>query len=476
MNTYFIFWSLFILINVICVFSLIFIERRDPPTTWAWLLILILLPVVGFILYLCFGQNLSREKLFRKKTIIDEMKINNLKDRFKQYYINQKDIKQYVDLIKMNFNHCGSIYTVGNEVKTYVNGEDKFTDLLKDIENAKEFIHVEYYIFKYDGLGKILINALKKKVDEGVQVRLLVDGMGSRTLVMKQEKYIQSLGINFAVFFPGILPFINLRINFRNHRKIVVIDGKIGYVGGFNVGDEYINKGTQFPFWRDTHLRIKGNAVTDLNKRFIMDWDYAAKDNLADDIRYFPKSKDYGNVGIQIVSSGPDNNEEYIKNSYMKIINDAKKNVFIQTPYLVLDEPMIESLKISALSGVDVRIMVPDKPDHSFMEWALSSNIANLIQSGVKFYRYEKGFIHSKTIMADGVVSSVGTANLDIRSFSLNFEVIAIIYNESITKEHERVFLEDERHCTRITIEAFNGRCRYLKIMESVIRLVSPIL
>lgn len=463
-------------ISIICAISLIFIERKEPTTTWAWLLILLVLPVFGFILYLMFGQNLSRQKIFREKKVTDEIKSKKLLEKFKEEKKNSRMSDEFIELIKMNYNNSGALYTKGNSIETFINGEDKFKALLNDIKSAKEFIHIEYYIFRLDGLGKTIISELKKKVDEGVEVRLLADGMGSKSLRTKDIKYIRSLGIKFYLFFPGILPYVNIRLNFRNHRKIVVIDGKVGYVGGFNVGDEYINKGKQFEFWRDTHVRIKGRAVDELNKRFILDWDYASEGELNTYEKYFPKQTDEGDIGIQIISSGPDHKEEYIKNAYMKIINDAKKSVYIQTPYLVLDEPMKEALKIAALSGIDVRIMVPGEPDHFFMAWILSANIGELMEYGVKIYKYEKGFIHSKTIVADGRIASIGTANLDIRSFQLNFEINAIIFNCDFASKQEEIFKKDIEDSKLVTLEEYNNRGRTIRIKEALIRLIAPIL
>ena len=467
---------MFFLLNLLSALSLIFIERKEPTTTWAWLVILILLPGIGFGLYLLLGQNLSRQKLFREKKLADKIKRYKLISNCDLPNFNSEINEVYEDLILMNYNHSGAIYTKGNEVKTYINGEDKFKDLFTDIRAAKGFIHIEYYIFRYDDLGKALIKELYEKSKDGVEVRLVIDGMGSKGITKKIIKEIESYGIKMAVFFPGILPHINTRINYRNHRKIVVIDGKIGYVGGFNVGNEYVNKGKQFKFWRDTHIRVKGEAVNELNKRFILDWDYASGENMGNMSMYFPIPEVVGNVGMQIVSSGPDHMEEYIKNSYMKIINNAKNYVYIQTPYLVPDSSMIEALKISALSGVDVRIIVPGKPDHFFMEWMLSANIGVLIEYGIKIYRYGNGFIHSKTIVSDGEVCSIGTANLDIRSFKLNFEINAFIYNEEVAKEQEKIFLDDQLKSKLVTKEEHYKRSRNLKIKESLIRLLSPIL
>ena len=473
---YIVLLAMFFLLNLISALSLIFIERKEPTTTWAWLLILIALPGIGFILYLLLGQNLSRQKIFREKKLADKIKRYKLRSNSELPNFDSEINENYEDLILMNYNHSGAVYTTGNEVKTYINGEDKFRDLFNDIRAAKSFIHIEYYIFRYDDLGRALIKELHEKTKDGVEVRLVIDGMGSKRITKKVIKEIESYGIKMAVFFPGVLPHINTRINYRNHRKIVVIDGKIGYVGGFNVGNEYVNKGKQFKFWRDTHIRVKGEAVNELNKRFILDWDYAADENMGNMSMYFPVPEVVGNVGMQIVSSGPDHMEEYIKNSYMKIINNAKNYVYIQTPYLVPDSPMMEALKISALSGVDVRIIVPGAPDHFFMEWMLSANIGLLIEYGIKIYRYGNGFIHSKTIVADGEVCSIGTANLDIRSFKLNFEVNAFIYNETVAKEQEKIFLDDQLKSKLVTKEEYYKRSRNLKIKESLIRLLSPIL
>ncbi|MDU5109099.1 MAG: cardiolipin synthase [Clostridium sp.] len=462
-------------ISILSAISLIFIERKEPNTTWAWLLILFVLPGVGFIIYLIFGQNLSRQKIFREKKVVDEKKSKVLMEKFKEEK-EKGTSSEFMELVRMNYTHSGALYTGGNSLTTFIDGEKKFEALINDIRDAKEFIHIEYYIFRMDNLGKTLIDELSKKVKDGVEVRFVVDAMGSKSIRNKDIKYIRSLGIKFHIFFPGILPLINIRLNFRNHRKIVVIDGEVGYVGGFNVGDEYVNKGDQFDYWRDTHIRIKGKAVNELNKRFILDWDYASEGELKNYDKYFKLQEDSGNIGIQIVSSGPDHKEEYIKNAYMKIINNAKESVYIQTPYLVPDEPMKEALKIAALSGIDVRIMVPDKPDHFFMKWILSANMGDLMEWGVKFYTYQKGFIHSKTIVSDGKVCSIGTANLDIRSFQLNFEINAIIYDDKFSKEQEDIFIKDIEDCKLVTMEEYENRSRALKIKEALIRLVAPIL
>lgn len=466
-----------LLLNIVFSLSLIFIERRDPSTTWAWLFIMILMPGFGFIIYLLLGQNLSRQKLFKEKTKID--KIRRAKPDSKFYTTNHSHDGgfKYIDLRRMNYKNNGSLYTINNNVRLFYDGKRKFSQIISDIRNAKKFIHVEYYIFRKDRIGSKLIDELTKKAEEGLEVRILVDSMGSYKLTKKGLKKYINAGGKFSIFFPGIFPHINTRINYRNHRKIVVIDGDYGYVGGLNVGDEYLGEDPKVGFWRDTHVRIQGEAVSDLSERFLLDWCYASGEKIDNYENYFSKeSNTVGDTGIQIVTSGPDHNEEYIRNSYLKIINNAKKNLYLETPYLVPDIPMLEALKISALSGVDVRIIIPGNPDHFFMKWAASSYMGDLLNAGVRVYNYQNGFIHAKTIVSDSIISSIGTANLDIRSFKLNFEVNAIIYDDRVSINMEDQFLKDIDDSTEITLEIYNKRSRLLRIRESLIRLLSPIL
>ncbi|AQS08592.1 major cardiolipin synthase ClsA [Clostridium saccharobutylicum] len=466
-----------LVLNIFFSLSLIFIERKDPTTTWAWLLILLVLPGLGFMIYVVLGQNLSRQKIFKEKIKVDQDKRKNINDKYESNIHYHDGGERFLDLRRMNLNHSGAKYTTNNNVKVYIDGEDKFKQLIEDIRNAKRYIHMQYYIFKNDILGKAIIKELTKKAACGLEVRLLVDSMGSRNLTKKAlEKYL-NCGGKFSIFFPGILPHINTRINYRNHRKIVVIDGEYGYVGGFNVGKEYINKDPKVGFWRDTHVKIEGEAVDDLNERFLLDWCYAAQEEIDDYDKYSLKDrKTVGDVGIQIVTSGPDHKEEYIRNAYIKLINNAKQNVYLETPYLVPDSPILESLRISALSGVDVRIIIPGKPDHFFMQWAASSYIGELLEAGIKIYRYQNGFIHAKTIVADSAVISIGTANMDIRSFKLNFEVNAFIYDDRIAKEGEMQFMKDIKDSEQLTKEVYDNRSFSIRIKESLIRLVSPIL
>ncbi|WBW99268.1 cardiolipin synthase [Oceanirhabdus sp. W0125-5] len=467
-------------INLIFALILIFFERRNVSTTLAWLMIFYFVPGFGFILYLTFGQNLSREKIFRLKKhedkVLKEYLLENEKLIKHNKSFNSDDMKYYEDLMRLNFNNGNSPLTEDNTVEIFADGKSKFDDLLMEIKNAKKFIHIGYYIIKNDDLGKKIINALVEKAKEGVEVRLLYDQLGSRNLRKRHLKPLIDAGGKYAVFFPSLLYIINFRINYRNHRKIVVIDNKIGYVGGFNIGDEYLGKNKRFGYWRDTHIKITGEAIVTLHLRFLLDWRYSSGENDVLIEKYLSSSVSKGDIGMQIVSSGPDTELEQIKYGYVKMVQDAKECILIQTPYLVLDDCIKESLKIAALSGVDVRIMIPNKPDHPFVYWASYHNAGELIRAGAKIYTYEKGFLHAKTVVVDNKICSVGTANMDIRSFRLNFEVNAFIYDKKISMELRDVFFADISDCNELTPEIYKARSNLIKFKESFSRLLSPIL
>lgn len=460
---------------------LVFFERRNPTVTIAWLMTLIFLPIVGFILFVFFGQNFSKNKRLRLKIEEDnfhkyiwrqETKLENNR----MNYSNPEIIK-YQDLIRLNLIGNESLYSEDNLVEVYVDGKQKFDALLESLVAAKKYIHMEYYIFRSDDIGRKILRILEQKASEGVEVKMLYDAIGGINLSSYFFNELKKHGGQVASFFPSFLYYFNLRINYRNHRKIAIIDGKQAFVGGFNVGDEYLGLSKKFGYWRDTHLKIKGSAVSDLQRQFLLDWKFASQKPMKyDEYKYFPKPKVKGNTGIQIVSSGPDSIWTSIKDGYFKMITSANKNIYIQTPYFVPDESILQALKVSALSGVDVRIIIPDKPDQPFVYWASYAYVGELLNSGVKCYTYNKGFIHSKTIVIDSLVSSVGTANIDVRSFNLNFEINAFMYDKSLAEKLEQHFIDDLTFCTEITLDLYNKRSTNIKIKESISRLLSALL
>ncbi|SFG53184.1 cardiolipin synthase [Sporolactobacillus nakayamae] len=474
--------TIMIVINIMLGATVVFLERKSVSSTWAWLMILNFLPIAGFILYIILGQNMSRRKIFkwdhmvhqRTKDIVSKQMLAIVN---KEPPFSDPILYDYHRLIYMNLNNDEAPLTLNNRLSIYTDGESKFQNLLQDIRSAKHHIHIEYYIFRGDFLGNQLIDTLIQKAKDGVVVRLLVDDEGSRRLPKKLVQGLIHAGGKFQTFFPGRLPLLNLRINYRNHRKLVVIDSKIGYIGGFNVGDEYLGLSRKFGFWRDTHLRVVGECVITIQSRFLLDWNQASGEQVPFQAYYTMDDRThYGDVGIQIVSSGPDQKWEQIKNAFIKMILSAKKNIYIQTPYLIPDESLLNAISIASLSHVDVRIMIPNKPDHPFVYWATYSNVGLLLETGARVYLYQNGFLHAKTIIVDDQIATVGTSNLDFRSFSLNFEVNAFIYHQQTAKQLAQIFKQDIRLSKELTMSDYRNRSFIIKFKESVSRLLSPIL
>lgn len=474
-------YSLLILINIVFAFTVIFMEKKNPGSAWAWLMVLLFLPGVGFILYLFIGQNLHRTKMFKLKADEDAISKALIKEQDEQLkknllHFNDSVLQNYQAMMRMLLINDTAYITQDNAIEMITDGNEKFYNLLEDMDHAKEHIHMTYYIIKNDDLSRKIIHKLTEKAREGVQVKLIYDALGGRTLTKKFFKDLIAAGGEVVAFFPSTLKLINPRINFRNHRKIAVIDGKIGYVGGFNIGEEYISKSKKFGYWRDTHTRIMGSAVYSLQIRFLLDWRYCSKKDILILDSYFPLAISQGDANIQIVSSGPDSEHEQIKYGYLAMIHAAKKSICIQSPYFIPDDSVLEALKIACLSGLDVKIMVPSFPDHPFVFWANRSYIWELLEVGATAYAYTRGFLHAKTIVVDEQVCSVGTANWDVRSFKLNFEVNAFIYDTDFSEKMNTQFLEDMYHCQEITLNDFKNRSLFQKFKESISRLLSPIL
>ncbi|MCA0985358.1 cardiolipin synthase [Halobacillus yeomjeoni] len=472
--------SIILGLNVLLALAIIFLERRDASATWAWLMVLLFIPIAGFLLYLIFGRRLSKKEIFTwdKKsrlgllTLVQEQ-LKSIENRTLE--VRHKDIIPYEDLIYMHLKNNDALLSQDNEVEVYTDGQKKFHALIEDIEKATDHVHLLYYIFRDDNLGERLAEVLIRKAKENVDVKILYDDMGSRLLSKAYIRKIKEAGGEVESFFPSLIPKVNLKINYRNHRKLAIIDGKIGYIGGFNIGDEYLGFSRRFGYWRDTHLRVRGGAVHHMQTRFILDWNHASRRDISYEERYY-QAESKGDVGMQIVSSGPDSEWEQIKNGYIKMIMSAKESVYIQTPYFIPDDSLLDALRIAALSGVDVRLMIPNKPDHPFVYWATFSNVGDLLAAGAKIYVYQKGFLHAKTIVVDEKIASVGTANIDVRSFKLNFEVNAFLYHPDTAKELADRFHEDLVESTELTYKLYQSRTTWIRFKESISRLLSPIL
>ena len=466
--------KVFFIINSICALVIVFLQRRNPATAWAWLLLLIFVPGIGFLIYLMFGQNFHKEKMFREKEIEGEIASAARRQEYKM-----KEYEGAYDrLIRYNLRANKSIITVNNDIQIYVDGKKKFDALISEIRKAEKYIHMEYYIIREDEIWGKIRDELEKKAKEGIEVRVLFDSIGCRSMKKEDWKRLKKAGIHVAEFFPAVFGKIQPRINYRNHRKIVVIDGRCGFVGGFNIGREYAGEDERFGYWRDTHILIEGGAVTSLAIRFVLDWNFASGENLflKDHLFEIPEYENKGKVPVQIISSGPDSINPEIRNNYLQIIYMAEESIFIQTPYYIPDDTIKEALKIAAKAGIDVRIMVPNKPDHPFVYWATRSYIGEMLESGVKCYFYEGGFLHAKSVCVDGSVTCLGTANLDIRSFSLNFEVNAVLYSDQVTKELMQEFEKDIENSRQYTRQEYEERGLTERFREQCSRLFSPVL
>lgn len=466
-------------LTIIFVAVVIILENRNPSKTLAWLLVLLFLPVLGLILYLLFGINYRKRKLVKKKEIeILDFQLRQINDQLQSvsndYYLSGLSYgKRLVSLLLKNSN---SPFTTNNKAKVLTDGEEKFTELIDDLKNAQDHIHLEYFIIRDDILGKRIQKILIDKARKGVTVRLIYDGVGSRSLGVGYLFELKNAGAEVVCFLPVVLPFFHSKMNFRNHRKIIVIDGKVGYVGGLNIGDEYLGISSRFVNWRDTHLKLEGESVYFLQNIFIQDWSFAGGQEIKDREKYFPPLGYYDPTGVQIATSGPDSDWEAILQAYFTLISSAEKKIYITTPYFIPDDSILMALKTAALSGIDVRLIVPGKPDKRIVYWASHSYFDDLLAAGVKIYKYYKGFIHAKVVLIDDIVSSIGTANMNSRSFQLDFEVNALIYDEEIYNRLESDFLNDLEYCKELSLEEFRARSLLTRFNESWSRLFSPLI
>ncbi len=480
-----------IVFDIIFALIAIFFERKNPKSVWAWILLMLAIPYVGFVLYLLAGTTLNKRRMFRDKGFEDmvrnrvyEQQIEVDKLKVKQEL--PQELYDFRHLVHYNLHHSFAVLSEDNDVKVFTSGQDKFAALKEDLKAATKFIDFQYYIIRNDELFEDIVGILKQKVDEGVEVRVLYDGLGARSTPKRYWKKIQKMGIKVGGFWPAWFGKINFRVNYRDHRKIVVIDNRIAYVGGFNIGREYIDMEEKFGHWRDTHLRITGPAAHSLHGRFALDWAYVTGEKLFDredmwdaaqEVAITPESE--GNTGkcrIQIVSSGPDSEMQQIRDNYLYMISHAKKSIYIQSPYFIPDDSILNALKLAAQSGVDVRIMIPCKPDHPFVYWATHCFAGELVEAGATCYKYEGGFLHAKGLIADGEVYTYGTANMDIRSFALDFEVNAVVYDTAKAEEMTAIFMNDVKDCSIMTPEIYRNRKLFIRFKEQISRLLAPVL
>ena len=477
------FSMLFILLaNFLFVLFILCIERKNPSLALSWILALIFLPIIGFVLYLLFGTNIVIRK---KKTL--EMK------RQQDFYYHLSTLTRvrltadqrlpteqfaYKKMVNFNgeLNKCPC--TFHNDVQIFITAKEKYLQLLKDIKQAKQSIHLLYFIIRNDKIGRKIVAALAEKAKAGVKVRLLYDHAGCMLTPSKTFAPIIACGGEVKRFFP-ISVSNYLRVNFRNHRKIAVIDSRIGYLGGMNIGDEYMGLSVEHSPWRDTHLRIQGESVHFLQERFIEDWlfacNYRKVEEFADIKKFFPPIQTTTITPMQIVASGPDTSEEEIKWNFMQLLSLAKSAVYIQTPYFVPDESFLEAIKITVLSGIKVIIMIPNKTDNLIVHKVSLSYLGELLHYGVEAYLYS-GFLHAKMMFIDESIATIGSANMDMRSFALNFEINAFFYDAVFTNRCKKIFFEDMKNARPFTLADYQQRNLGERMLDGVFRLLAPLL
>lgn len=474
------------MIIVVLVCLRIIHDTRSVTKSMSYVLLVIFLPLIGIFIYFSFGINYRNRKIYSKKLIKDVGVGNQFRKEVLR--ISQQVLKTGNDALKENkalakllLNDDLSPLTRYNKTEILINGEGKFPRVIEVLESANHHIHMEYYIYEPDQIGLKVAEVLKRKAREGVVVRFIYDDFGSRKIRRKLVAELRSAGVHAMPFYKiKLIAFAN-RINYRNHRKIIVVDGKEAFVGGINISDHYINyKGDDEPeYWRDMHLYMAGPVVYHLQYLFMGDWNFCANDILGPTKEYFPDPSDNFHPQdrhMQIAASGPDSDSPTILYSILQAIMLAKSEILITTPYFIPGESLMDLLVISAKSGVSIHLLIPAEGDSLLVNAAAQSYYQELLEAGVHIHRYTKGFIHSKTIVVDGEIVMIGTANMDIRSFDLNFEVNAIIYDEEDGQQMRQIFHEDVRHSEEIDLHQWKNRPSYILLMERLARLVSPLL
>lgn len=483
--------EIFWLFDVILAVWTVFRSKRSIISVWAWLLVLILIPYLGFILYLFFGRQLSHDEIFALRK--EQKKIRSQFLQKQRLMLRKHNLLPKKDqhprarqLAQLNLNNDDAILTFNNQVKVFTHGPQLFSDLLAHLQQAKKMIDIEFYTFYADQLGKQVLSALEDAARRGVKVRVIYDAAGSRGTKPAFFDNLRQLGGQAQPFISSSHRyFFNTpRANYHLHRKLVIIDHHVGYIGGFNIGDQYVDRSPKFGYWRDTHLRVTGQAPVMMEARFAMDWNTSCrKSHLLEydlaPLQNFKLEKPQSlkkSVAMQIVSSGPDNQNFGIRRGYQDIISTAQKYIYIQTPYLIPEDSILESLIVAAKSGIDVRIMIPCMPDHPFVYRASEYYAKYLTAHQVKVYQYNAGFIHAKTMVSGSNICSVGSANQDYRSYTLNFEVNSFNYSAGLAKELKKIFEHDLELSTLLTPEHFQKQSAWHKFKEEFSRLLAPIL
>jgi len=470
-NNFLLVFQLLYVLTAIGVVIVVISENRNPLKTISWVLVLLLLPLVGLIFYYFFGEDHRKKRLISRKM---HKKINRKTLERTELLEALNPPSQYKGLVNLLNKLKDSPLYGGNKITFYTNGVDKFEALFEEIRKAKKHIHLQYYIFMDDEIGNKTKDILIEKAREGVEVRVLYDAMGSWGAKSSFFKSMEMEGIQVEPFLKVAFPIFTSRVNYRNHRKVVVIDGEVGFMGGMNIADRYI-KGVKHGIWRDSHFKVEGKGVHGLQTSFIIDW-YATKNELLVANKYFPALVPQGESLMQIATSGPTGEFKQIHQGIFHAITNAKEYIYIQTPYLIPTDALMLALQTAALSGVDVRIMIPEKSDTTFVQIASMSFIKDFLEARVKICLFKDGFVHSKLMVIDDNLTITGSANMDVRSFEHNFEIDAFIYDRETTLRAKEIFMDDLACSRFVDLEEWNKRPLQKRLAESFLRLFTPLL
>lgn len=461
--------------------TILVVEFRNPSKSVAWLMILFIFPIVGFVVYYFLAREYKQRRKMRRKDrkLLDEMRRGlELKARAltKDPSLAQCAVFQEQRMMGLLTNMPEAPITSCNRVRVLSDAATTYEAIFTAIEQAKQFVHLEYYIVRDDHTGRRLQELLIRKVSEGVRVRFIVDGLGCYKLSASYINELRNGGVELYGFLPPVIAFFDKRINYRNHRKIVVVDGLIGFLGGINIGDEYLGKDPRFGYWRDTHLQVQGDSVYYLQHTFATDWAFVSGQPMPKQ-DFFPEHDcaEPDKEHMQIIASGPDAPWDAVQEVFFSAMATAKHRIYITTPYFIPDPSIAMALKTAAFSGIDVRIIIPLVPDTKIIHWASLSYVKEFMLAGVRFYQYRKGFVHAKTLIIDHMLGTVGTANMDMRSFFSNFEIMAVLYERNSIERLERDFQEDMRNSIEIDPVAFSKRSRFIRGREVIARLLSPL-
>lgn len=481
MNWYYIAVIIYILLVIVVCLRIVY-ETKSTTKTIAYLLFTILIPVIGIVFYILFGINYWKMKLYNKKSIEDEKILQKLKNEMTIYTdetVKATDLedKDHKELAMMMAKGLRSPLTRRNRVQLLINGEEKFPQVLEALGRAKHTIHIQYYIYEQDEIGEHIEEILIQKAKEGVKVRFIYDDFGSPNIKKKIEKKMRDAGVEIYPFQKVMFYMLANRLNYRNHRKIIIIDGHTAFTGGINVSDKYINNKPGKLFWRDTHLRIEGPGVFYLQYLFLSDLNFCCKKTLHPENQHFVLTKRHAHDSfLQVAASGPDSAQPSVLFSLLQSIYLAKKEILITTPYFIPGDSIQEALRVAALSGLSVKLLVPGICDSKLVNAASKSYYKELLLAGVEIYMYQKGFVHAKTLVTDGKLSVIGTANMDYRSFELNFEANVILYDKEFSEKLRTVFFKDLEDSEKIDKERWCNRPAHIQLPEKLARLFSPVL